>query len=174
MPDFETGRMTDANGDLVIARAYPSLEEGRIVIDAPAEFPFRLSTGAQHEEFARLVRDAYAAIGVDLAELLDRAAMPGQPATEGGAPTPGPFSRCTFWSDPSDDFYGRCIKNVVHSREGASERERAHENAKGIQWHGQRWEPATEAPLADEAAAAAGAADAARDAREAWNDPHAT
>lgn len=76
--------MTDANGDPVIFRAYPLLDEGRIVIDAPEEFPFALSTRAQHEEFARLTRDAYAAIGVDLAELLDRAAMPGQPEASRG------------------------------------------------------------------------------------------
>lgn len=85
---------------------------------------------------------------LDTPELRDRFARAYAEAcrrADGEAPATGqpaaPHSRCTWWSDPSDDLYGRCIKNVAHLGEGNSESERAHENAHGIQWHGQRWEP---------------------------------
>lgn len=48
------------------------------------------------------------------------------------------MSRCTYWSDPSDDFYGMCIKDAWHDREGLDD-EREHENKYGIRWTGRRW-----------------------------------
>lgn len=45
-------------------------------------------------------------------------------------------SRCTWWSDPSDDFYGMCVKEAGHDREGDPD----HENNRGIRWMGDRWE----------------------------------
>lgn len=53
-----------------------------------------------------------------------------------------PSSRCTWWSDPSDDFYGMCVKETGHDREGLDD-ERVHENEHGIRWTGARWESAT-------------------------------
>jgi len=49
-------------------------------------------------------------------------------------------SRCTWWSDPSDDFYGMCVKDAHHDREGHDD-ERVHENEHGTRWTGSRWEP---------------------------------
>jgi hypothetical protein len=51
-------------------------------------------------------------------------------------PKPAPASLCSYWSDPSDDFYGVCVKDAYHDREGDPE----HENEHGIRWTGKRWE----------------------------------
>ncbi len=48
------------------------------------------------------------------------------------AATPGQAARCIWWSDPSDDFYGRCIHDASHSG--------PHLNEYGTGWYGQRWD----------------------------------
>jgi hypothetical protein len=68
-------------------------------------------------------------------------------------PKPVPASPCTYWSDPSDDFYGVCVKDAYHDREGDPE----HENEHGIRWTGSRWESVA-ARHASDAGLPAGAA----------------
>ena len=64
---------------------------------------------------------------------MQRAYEAGQAA---GAVHASPASLCSYWSDPSDDFHGVCVKEAYHDREGDPE----HENKHGIRWTGQRWE----------------------------------
>jgi hypothetical protein len=47
-------------------------------------------------------------------------------------PEEAPRPRCIWWSDPSDDFYGRCIHDAPHGG--------PHLNEHGVGWYGERWD----------------------------------
>jgi len=49
------------------------------------------------------------------------------------------MTQCQWFSDPSDDFYGQCVKDADH-REYINDHEtRMHENKYEIMWDGDQW-----------------------------------
>lgn len=140
-PDWAWGQLAatertgmDAAAQAVLDRAFPGLKRERDGLHADRK---RLTTAlADMTEERDAIKDERDQLHGELTAARNALGDANTRLAEMRAKY-GP-SRCTWWSDPSDDFFGMCVKEAYHDREGDDE----HENTHGIRWTGRRWEAA--------------------------------